>query len=290
MIFYICSHPNLIPMKKHTTIFLLILCTTMALAQKKEKIKGSKTVTTEQKVIGIFNVLEISDNIEVYLEKAEKPELKIEADDNLHAILNFDLIKDTLRVTTSKEATKYKKLMVRINYTNDLKKVISKNEAEVNAIQELQLDDITIQTLGNSKFYMNVNAKNFLLLSDEKSKVELNLKSEMAKIILSKEAYLKSLINSTDLDFDIYQKSRANIEGDVTNAKIRVDNNAIFTGNKLTAKNAIIISENNSKATINAVETAVIEAGDKSEIKLIGNPKIEIKKFTEEAKLMKGLK
>lgn len=290
MIFYICSHPNRIKMKKHTTIFLLILCTTMALAQKKEKIKGSKTVTTEQKVIGIFNVLEISDNIEVYLEKAEKPELKIEADDNLHAILNFDLIKDTLRVTTSKEATKYKKLMVRINYTNDLKKVISKNEAEVNAIQELQLDDITIQTLGNSKFYMNVNAKNFLLLSDEKSKVELNLKSGMAKIILSKEAYLKSLINSTDLDFDIYQKSRANIEGDVTNAKIRVDNNAVFTGNKLTAKNAIIISENNSKATINAVETAVIEAGDKSEIKLIGNPKIEIKKFTEEAKLMKGLK
>ena len=290
MIFYICSHPNLIPMKKHTTIFLLILCTTMALAQKKEKIKGSKTVTTEQKVIGIFNVLEISDNIEVYLEKAEKPELKIEADDNLHAILNFDLIKDTLRVTTSKEATKYKKLMVRINYTNDLKKVISKNEAEVNAIQELQLDDITIQTLGNSKFYMNVNAKNFLLLSDEKSKVELNLKSGMAKIILSKEAYLKSLINSTDLDFDIYQKSRANIEGDVTNAKIRVDNNAIFTGNKLTAKNAIVISENNSKATINAVETATIEAGDKSEIKLIGNPKIEIKKLTEEAKLMKGLK
>ncbi len=290
MIFYICSYPNRIQMKKHTTIFLLILCTTMALAQKKEKIKGSKTVTTEQKVIGIFNVLEISDNIEVYLEKAEKPELKIEADDNLHAILNFDLIKDTLRITTSKEATKYRKLMVRINYTNDLKKVISKNEAVVNAIQELQLDDITIQTLGNSKFYMNVNAKNFLLLSDEKSKVELNLKSGMAKIILSKEAYLKSLINSTDLDFDIYQKSRANIEGDVTNAKIRVDNNAIFTGNKLTAKNAIVISENNSKATINAVETATIEAGDKSEIKLIGNPKIEIKKFTEEAKLMKGLK
>lgn len=290
MIFYICSYPNRIQMKKHTAIFLLILCTTMALAQKKEKIKGSKTVTTEQKVIGTFRVLEISDNIEVYLEKAEKPELKIEADDNLHAILNFDLIKDTLRVTTSKEATKYRKLMVRINYTNDLKKVISKNTAEVNAIQELQLDDITIQTLGNSKFYMNVNAKNFLLLSDEKSKVELNLKSEMAKIILSKEASLKSLINATELDFDIYQKSHANIEGDVTNAKIRVDNNAVFIGNKLTAKNASVIAENNSKTTINAVETATIEAGDKSEIKLIGNPKIEIKKFTEEAKLMKALK
>ncbi len=277
-------------MKKHTTIFLLILSTTLALAQKKEKIKGSKTVTTEQKVIGLFNVLEISDNLEVYLEKGEKPEIKIEADTNLHDILNFDLIKDTLRVTTSKEATNYKKLVVRITYTNDLKKVISKNEAEINAIQELQLDDITIQTLGNSKFYMNVNAKNFLLLSDEKSKVELNLKSEMAKIILSKEASLKSLINSTDLDFDIYQKSNANIEGDVTNAKIRVDNNSIFTGNKLTAKNAIVIAENNSKVSINPVETVTIEASDKAEIKLIGNPKIEIKKFTEEAKLIKALK
>lgn len=277
-------------MKRYLTILLFLIATTIVFAQNKEKIIGSKTVKKEQQIIGQFNVLEVSDNLEVYLEKGEKPEIKIEADSNLHDIINFDLIKDTLHLSTKKEATRYKKLIVRITYTDNLKKVISRDNAEINAIQELQLDDITIQTLGSSKFYMNVNAKNFILLSDGKSKVELNLKSDMAKIILSKEASLKALINATELDCDIYQKANATIEGDINNAKIRVDHNSLFTGNKLTIKNAFVLAESSSKISINAVDCITIEASNKAEIKIIGNPLIEVKKFTDEAKLIKAIK
>ncbi|MDD2822077.1 MAG: DUF2807 domain-containing protein, partial [Flavobacterium sp.] len=75
-------------MKKYTTILLLVLVTTIALAQKKEKVKGSKTVTTELKEVERFNALEVADNLEVSLERGEKNELKIEADDNLHEIIS----------------------------------------------------------------------------------------------------------------------------------------------------------------------------------------------------------
>jgi len=59
-------------MKKYIVITLLVLSTTLVSAQKKEKIKGSKTVTTELREVGYFDTLELEDNLEVYLEKGEK--------------------------------------------------------------------------------------------------------------------------------------------------------------------------------------------------------------------------
>lgn len=108
-------------MKKTSILILLLFTTTFLFSQKKEKLKGSKIVTIEKREIGTFEAIEISDNIEVYLDKGEKSELKIEADDNLHDIFNIDLSSATLRIHTSKTASNYKKLIVRITYTNELK-------------------------------------------------------------------------------------------------------------------------------------------------------------------------
>ena len=277
-------------MKTYTTLLILLFVTTLTFAQKKEKIKGSKTVTTLHKEVGSFNALEIEDNLEIYLEKAEKNEIKIEADDNLHDIISLDLRDNTLRLYTTKTATNFKKLIVRVRYTNDFKMVTIKNEATVNAIQEIQLNDITFKTFDFSKLYSNVNAKNFVLQSNDKSKTELNLKSENATIELSKNATLKALITTNELKCDLYQKTSANIEGNAANANIRLDNNAILIGNKLTIKNANLTAESYSSCSIFAETSISIEAANKAEIQLFGTPKIEVRKFADEAKLFKKLK
>jgi hypothetical protein len=277
-------------MKTYSTLFILLFVTTLTFAQKKEKIKGSKTVTTLHKEVGSFTALEVEDNLEVYLEKAEKNEIKIEADDNLHDIISLDLRDNTLRLYTTKTATNFKKLIVRVRYTNDFKMVTIKNEATVNAIQEVQLNDITFKTFDFSKLYSNVNAKNFVLQSNDKSKTELNLKSENATIELSKNATLKALITTNDLKCDLYQKTSANIEGNAANATIRLDNNAILIGNKLTIKNANLTAESYSSCSIFAETSISIEAANKAEIQLFGTPKIEVRKFADEAKLFKKLK
>ena len=67
----------------------------------------------------------------------EKPELKIEADDNLHDIINVDIRDQTLRIYTRKEAIRQKKLIVKITYTKELNAVSVKNDATLNAIQEV---------------------------------------------------------------------------------------------------------------------------------------------------------
>jgi hypothetical protein len=262
----------------------------MTIGQNKEKIKGSKIVVEKPKEIGEFTALEIEDNLTVFLEKGPKNEIKIEADDNLHENISFDLKEKTLRIYTPKESSAFKKLILRIKYTDDLKTVVAKNASIVNAIEAVQLDDITFTSLDFAKLYLNINSAKFTLIADDKTKAELNIKSEKAKIQLSKNAQIKALISTVDLSFDMYQKASAAIEGDVTNAIIRLDNNTVFNGLNFTIKNADVTTESNAVCNVMANTTLVVDAIDTSKINVHGTPKIEIRKFLGEAQLIKKLK
>lgn len=124
-------------------------------------------------------------------------------------------------------------------------------------------------------------------MANDKSKIELNLKSEKAAIDVSKNANVKALIASTELKVDMFQKSSATIEGDVNILKLRLDNNSDFIGNKLTANSLQIFSDGYSNAKVLVKNTITIDAAGKSEIEISGDPKIDIKRFTDNATLKK---
>jgi len=277
-------------MKYSHLIVFFLLSTTLAVSQNKEKIKGSKTVVEKPKEIGEFTALEIEDNLTVFLEKGEKNEIKIESDDNLQDVIATDVKEKTLRIYTTKEITSFKKLVIRIKYTNDLKSVTAKNVSIINALEAVMLDDIIFRSLDYAKLYLNVNSKNFSLISDDKSKIELNLKAEKSKVQLSKNAQIKALITTTDLTLDLYQKSSANIEGETANAVIRQDNNSVFIGNNFTIKNADVTTENEAICTLMTNESLIVDANNSSKIYLLGTPKIEVRKFLGEAQLIKKAK
>ena len=277
-------------MKKYITLLLLVLSITALVAQKKEKIKGSKIVTTERREIDNFQELVIEDNLEVHLERGEKAEVKIEADENLHQIISLEQYNKTLRIFTTQLASSYKKMIIRVTYTVDLNLISSKNESSINAIQELLLDKVTINAFDSSKLFINSNVKNFVLQAGDKSKMELNIKSENVTIELNKNASLKALIVTDALKVDQYQKSNATVEGSATSAIIRLDNNASFTGNKLNTKSATITTESYTNCSLFVEKEVIIDAINKSEIQLLGTPKIEMRKFLDEAKLIKKLK
>lgn len=277
-------------MKKNTALLLLLLITTFTFAQKREKIKGSKIVTTSIKEVGEFDGIEADDNLEVYLERGEKNEIKIEADDNLHDIIGMDLRDRTLRLYTSKQSSIFKKLIVRVTYTKSLKNVIAKNEAVIYAIQEVQVDDITFNSFDYSKLFLNVNSKKFSLIADDKSKTELNVKAEDANLQLSKNASIKTLVSAIKFKCDLYQKAAATIEGIAEKATIRLDNNSVFTGTKFTLKDSNVTVENYATASILAETTISIAVSDKAELSLFGSPTIQLTRFSEEAKLIKKIK
>lgn len=274
-------------MKKIFFIIILFATLSTAFAQKKEKVKGSKIVTTEVKKIESFNSLEVSDDLEIILIKGSECALEIEADDNLHEAIEMNVVGNTLKLSSTKNVIGFKKFSIKVTYVDNFKSIVTKNESKVIALSDFDLDAIDIKTFDSSKLQMNVKVKNFTLAQDDKSKSELNLKAEITKISLSKNASAKALITSKDLNFDMYQKSEAIIEGEVQNVKLRLDNNATFTGKKLVTKTAEITAEAYATASLQILNSVIIEASAKAEIDLYGDQKIEIKKFSDNAILRK---
>lgn len=272
---------------KRTILFALLLISSISFAQSKEKIKGTKTVTIAPREIKSFENLEVSDNIEVFLVKGDNNALEIEADENLHEIIESSINAGTLHLSTTKNATTYKKLSIKITYTSDLKLVTAKNEVTINALSDIDLDNITFKTYDYTKLFLNVKSRVFSIFANDKSKVELNVKSESAAVELSKSASMKALISSETMKFDMYQKSTAVIEGDIVDLKLRLDNNANFTGKNLSAKTAEIITEAYATGSILVTEKATLDVSAKSELQLFGDQKIEIKRFTDSAVIMK---
>lgn len=272
---------------KNNLLFLLILTSSFCFAQKKEKVKGSRIVKMEQKQVESFQSVEVEDNLEVFLVKGNECGLEIEADDNLHEFIDYKVSGNNLRISTTRDINSFKKLSVRVTYTSSLNLVITKHETNVTVLSDIDLAVVTFKSYDFSKLFINSKAKDFTLMANDKSKAELNLKGEKVTIDVSKSASIKALIASTDFGIDMYQKGEAKIEGDVINFKLRADNNSNFDGSKLTSVNAQVFAESYSNSSINVKTNVVIDAAGKSEIQLYGEPKIEIKRFTDSARLEK---
>ena len=175
------------------------------------------------------------------------------------------------------------------SYTDDFKLLIAKDDTNITALAELNLADFTFKIHDNAKLYANANVKSFTMMSDDKSKAELNLKSEDATIEMSKNSQLKALIAATKMKFDMYQKTKAVIEGDVIDFKLRLDNDSDFTGMKLTSKNTELLTEGFAECSINVATKLILDAKGKTETKVYGTQKIEIKNFLDSAVLTKKI-
>ena len=273
---------------KKITLLSFLLFAAISFGQKKEKVKGSKIVKMEQKQTGDFESLEVEDNLEVFLVKGNECGLEIEADDNLIPLVEYKLAGNNLRISTSKDLSSFKKLSVRVTYTDKFNMVIAKDETNITALSDITLNNITFKSYDYAKLFLNAKTKVFTLMANDKSKIELNLKSEKTAIDLSKSAYVKALISSGEMRFDMYQKSSAEVEGDILDLKLRLDNNADFTGKKLTCKNAALETAAYAKGSISVNNIATIDASGNSELHIYGEPvKYDIKRFADSAQLEK---
>ena len=272
---------------KISYLLVALLVTSLSFSQKKEKIKGSKIVTVAVKELNNFENIEVGDNFEVLLVKGTKPSIEIEADDNLHEIINYEVSGNTLKISALKDPTSFKKFTIRINYSNDLQLITVRNEATLKALADIELDKITIKNYNNSKSFLNVKSNYFALILDDKAEAELNVKAESTSLELSKNSELKALIVSPELKLDMYQKSTATIEGTATIAKMRLDNNSHLNAPKLVIGTLEVDTDNYAKCEINVSSAITIAAGGKSQIELWGEQKIIVKKFLNNTLLRK---
>jgi len=258
--------------------------------QTKEKIKGNRDVTIKQTYVDDFNSLIIKDDFEVKIAYNSKPSVEVEADSNLHDVITISVDNGSLNISTDRRITSKKKLIITINYGENLNNIELYNDTELSSLTSMELNDLNLKVENNSRAYLNIKANSLSFTSSGRSKSRLNIVADSTTFVLSDNSKIDALVSGKTSSFDLYQSADATIEGDAENTAIRLDNSSNFLGKNYSIKNADVLIESASDATLNVETLLILKASGNSETYVYGEPKIDLELLTDTAKLQKKKK
>ena len=273
--------------KKGFILAFILLCNTIVYAQRKEKVKGNKNVTTQETPINSFNKILVGEDFFIDIIEGESASVFIEVDENLHDVIQFNVADSVLSFKTTKKITSSKKLNIKVIYTTSLKEIETIDDGEISSLTSINLDDVSVKSSGTSKAFLNIKSQTFNLASSDRARVKLNVTSNEAKFELSDNSKLDALINVDRMLIDLYQRTDAKVRGNLDKLKVRASNSSNLEGKELVSINCEILSEDSSDVAVNVTEELFIDVSGSGEIYIYDNPKITLSKFANTAKLHK---
>jgi len=274
-------------LKKALLIVFIIGCIPNSFAQKIEKIKGNRNVTSKQTSISSFNRITVGEDFKIDIIEGNEASVFIETDDNLHEIIKFNVIDSTLSFKTLKKITTKKELSIKVIYTNELKQIETFEDGEISSLTSIDLNSVILKNTGDSKAFLNIKTKHFTFINSDRAKVKLNVTANMANLELAENSKVDALINADTLKVDLYQRSDAKLEGNLKHLKIRADNSTKFVGKELTTVTCELLCEGSSDVTVQVTDNLIIDATGSGQIYIYHDPKITLNKFADNAKLHK---
>ena len=270
-------------------LILFISCALPFLSsgQDREKIKGSRDVTIEQTYVDGFNKIIVGEEFSVEIIYNSKSSVEVEADNNLHEYINFEVVDSTLTFKTTADITSKRKMAIKVNYSQKLKYIETREDGEIRSLTSLELANAELKTSGSSKAYLNIKANDLKLVALDRSRLRLNLTTQNADIELSDNVKLEALLNTKGLKMGLFQRASADIEGTATETILRTDNNSQFDGKNFTSSTCQITAEVDSEVYIEVTESLDLEASGSSQVYIYNNPQINLNRFTDTAKLQK---
>ncbi|NQX86960.1 MAG: DUF2807 domain-containing protein [Flavobacteriaceae bacterium] len=268
-------------------ICLTFGCISVIQAQKKEKIKGNRNVTTKETIVDAFHKISLTDKFKIDIIEGITSKVFIEADDNLHDVIKISVIDSVLRFDTTKKITSSKAMHIKVTYSDALRYIEVQDNAEVSSLTSINLPEMTVSNSGNSKSFLNIKTDKFKYINSDKSLVKLNLEAKIVTLELSENASLEALINADSMQVDMYQRAEAKIEGDVLSLDIRADNSSSFIGKNLTAQTCNAVAGLQTEMYLQVNKALTIDASGNTEIFIYDEPKLTVNNFSGTAKLHK---
>lgn len=273
--------------KQIITILLFLVLGATSSAQTIEKVKGNKNVTIIQTEINSFHTIVVDEDFKIELIYNQTPSVTIEADENLHEFIRFDVVNGVLSFDKTTKIKSKKRLNITVNYDGNLNNIRTTDKGEILSLATMELPNAILITEGSSKAGLTIKTNQFEFQGKAKSKVKLNLTCENAKLNVTDNSKIDALIYATRTTTDLYQRAIANIEGETDELALRTDNFTTFNGKNFTAKYCSTLNEISSNAYLEVLDTVTIEASGYSSIYLYGNSKIIVNKLENNSKLQK---
>ncbi len=267
-------------------LYLILLFCITATAQKKAKIKGDKNVTSEERTFDYFSKIEVNDKIKLSLKQDSSTRLSIEADENLHDVIESELHDGTLTLSLNKRITSSKRLEM-ILYVDDLNRLELNDDSEVDGIDTFSLFDIEFVLNDKSEIIMDVEAQIFTAISDEKSDGTFTVKADSISITLKESSKSEYVIDAEKLHVFYSGSAMGEFVGKTKQLVLDANDNATFKGYELVAQYASIEASNNTSSYVNCNSNLEISAKNKAKVYIFNTPVIEIKTFEDAASIFK---
>ena len=271
-------------MKKLILLFLLFSIGVIQ-AQRKPKIKGNRDVIEVSEDLPAFNAIELNDDLDISLQKANTEGYELTADDNLVDVLKFKVVDGTLVISAFYKIVSKKKLDIIIKYY-ELDE-ITVNDGRIKMQDMINTDQLTINMTGGAKLQLNANASVMDILMDGNSSGDFNLEGDSLNITMKDR-----------IDVDIYAVSETNIitmrdnasakmDGSSVNMQVDMSGNTNLKAQKLMANLVSAKLEGSPSAKIYAKENLELSSSGSSKTFLSGDAKIEILDFFDTSELHK---
>lgn len=272
-------------MKKLPLVLLLFLISLSAIAQS--KIKGNRNVITEERSLDYFSKLEVNDKIKLTLKQGSRSNLEIEADENLHDVLDADVKNSTLILSLTKRITNSKRFNITL-YVEDLDRIVLNDDSEVNAFEELDVFNIEIILNNKSDIQLdNLKTQLLSLETNERSKGELRVRTDSLVVNAKESSRIKLDIITQGSSINYSGSATVEVEGKTSGLELNASGNAGFKGAEFVADNVLVNALDKSDTYVNAKETIVIDAKNKAKVYLFNKPEINLKTFEDNASLLK---
>ncbi len=267
------------------TFFSLIFINLQA--QKLEKIKGNKEITTEEYPIDAFEKLILGDTFEVKLIKGNNAHISITTDSNIQNAIEHSVVNNVLRFNYTKRISTRKKPIINVTFTDSLTGIELKDKSELIMLSEINTTKFNLTCSGNSKGTLQITCSDFSSNITDKSRISLDLNSKNAIINSSKSSKIEGEINSTSIEIQQFDKSLIKIIGKTDNLYLSSAGRTDFKGLNFASNNATIVAKDNSNIGIKCISNLELDAKNDSRIYIYDNPKIIIKAFKDNASIYK---
>ncbi len=279
-------------MKKIITLLFLVILSQLSFSQ--DKVKGNGVIGTVETKVNPFKKIALFNEFEVTLIKSDAASVEIETDENLHEEIEISVVDSVLTVETSTKLRPKNKLEVTIFCTDHLDNIELNDDSSITSLSTINLAELEVNINDKSKANLILKTQNnFKLISKNKGKLQLKSNSKFnvitprAALDLAESANTLMDIKTDTLSLSLKKNAFLEISGSTQLVDIVNQNNSDLRAKSFRAKAINLIVKDNSNCEVNAIDNITVEASDKSKIELYGDPKIELVKFRNTAKIFK---
>ena len=272
-------------------IVLLITITLVSLnmtyAQKKEKIKGDKNVTTVTNTFDKgFNAIEIDDALKVIMSQGNENKYALTTDENLQKVIKFTVKDSVLKIYTINNITSNKKLEINLEFIN-LEHITLKNDAKAEGEGVFESKVIYINAYNSSKFRLDVEAQEVIVSLQRNAGGKLKARSTNTTIVMNDRTDLDAIVIADKTTVTLTKSAQLDLEGDSESVAFNLKDASKLNAKDLKTSSADLYTSNSSDVHIYAGKNLELYAQGKSNVYVYGDPKIEIKGLTDKSKIIK---